>query len=1281
MSLSPDGKYLTMVGYDVPLGTLNAPGTTIANPGTPTATNSRVAATVQQSAVINSSTFISDAFSGNNARSAVTLDGSQFWMSTNGSLRTVVPNINGTSTSVTTPSNTRVLVLNNSTLTVSSGSAANGYTVGINSLGNLPSGTATPSLVSGLNSTDPYGYFFFDRDPSVSGNDLVYIANNAAGLLKYSFNGTTWTARGSITTVGNAVTSITGSVNGANIDLYVTVGTAAGNIIKRVTDAAAYNANITNNGSAITGVGTLIATAPANQVFRAVAFAPVNNPDPTIGLIFSSPASGNVPQGSSNSVIYQMQVDATIGNATLSGLNLTTNGNYQIGDVDNFDLYESTDATYDGGDSYLGSVASTGNAGETINFTGLAQAINVNTTKYYFVVADISGCAVVGRTFGIASTPLANVSFIAGNKIGTPAAGNTQTFIVGTPANVTALAASNNTPNAAVSWTNPSCFTSILVVAHTSSITASPLSPTYTGNTNYSLAPAFPGGGKVVFFGSGNSTLVTGLTLETNYFYKVFVKIGSVWSTGSEVSAYANATVFYSRASGIANSGAIWALTPGGTPATAASLGGFASNVTIRVQSGNTVEISAGFPVYNVIIDAGGKLWRNDNTPGGMQYISLNNDLICNGILGNGATFDAIGFNIEGLNCDIGGIGNLDFGRVRKSTTTNPTSTVNFNQNARIWFPGAALYSNVNASKFNVNVAADKSLTIADPAGDLSMNGFNGLDVGNRAGDLTINGTLNVAGTLYARNSNPGVGYGVNISLGSAGVINTPNLTADLALGQGTTVTLAAGSKVNITGTLTVTSGTINSNGAIKLISNSFGTARIGTSGGSITGNVTVERYIPSFGWHFLGTAVAGQTIADWNDDIITQGPMPGVSIPNPGSNTSSIFLFNQAGTINDNYGQINGWEVPTSSALTQYVGYRVHVQGPKIIDNVGAITLGSKTLNLNYSGATAYIGYNIVTNPHLSAIDWTLVTKNSTANTAIVYNPTATTYQYFGSPIGSVPLNNAINPIASGQGFMVKATAPGANIVIPESAKSVLSGTFFRSSVSENDRIRVTLKDASSTSTDETLFQFLDGTTAEFDAEFDANKFENPSLNVYTITPDYKQMAINALPFTGVQMVVPVGVKTTTTGSFSFSVQGVENLVVASHVYLRDFETGALVDLATNPVYNFQIGTAGELNNRFELIFTPQTVTEVQASLLNTGMRVFPNPASGSTFNVQVEKGKASSAALWIEDLAGRKVANQLVTLTNSNTFSVTKPSNAGVYVVRMRLDGKVTSQKLIVQ
>lgn len=114
----------------------------------------------------------------------------------------------------------------------------------------------------------------------------------------------------------------------------------------------------------------------------------------------------------------------------------------------------------------------------------------------------------------------------------TPLTGNFTTSCI-TPVNVSSLNAAAGNTQVSLTWTNPtaSCFDEVLVVASNVPITGQGSNYTGSANTTYTTP------NQVVFRGIGNAVTITGLANATSYYFKVFTKIGSTYSSGVSISA------------------------------------------------------------------------------------------------------------------------------------------------------------------------------------------------------------------------------------------------------------------------------------------------------------------------------------------------------------------------------------------------------------------------------------------------------------------------------------------------------------------------------------------------------------------------------------------------------------------------------------------------------------------------------------------------------------------------------------------------------------------------
>lgn len=282
---SADGRYLLVSGYDAPVGTADPSAASAA------AIN-RVVGRIDAGGVIDTTTAINNAFSGNNVRSATSTNGIDIWLS-----GTATPDaekgvfyvpLGGTSaTPVVNGFATRNVAIYDGQLYA--GTTAN-RTPALTTIFAVGSGAPTAAVagdpssgnLTGLptsNNGSPNQFAFADLSPSVPGLDTLYVADDTgAALRKYSLVGGTWTLNGTIGAgsadyTGLAVTVSDSGVatlfatrlNGANADDLVTL-----------TDASGFNGAFAGTPTVLFAVPTGSATTAG---LRGVALVPV--PEPT----------------------------------------------------------------------------------------------------------------------------------------------------------------------------------------------------------------------------------------------------------------------------------------------------------------------------------------------------------------------------------------------------------------------------------------------------------------------------------------------------------------------------------------------------------------------------------------------------------------------------------------------------------------------------------------------------------------------------------------------------------------------------------------------------------------------------------------------------------------------------------------------------------------------------------------------------------------------------------------------------------------------------------------
>jgi hypothetical protein len=203
-------------------------------------------------------------FSQNNIRSVVQ-NGSNFYGAGGNSGTVLAP-----STSIsTTNTNQRYANIQNGNYYYSTGAGTQGiYTLGAPPTSGPVTGTPVLTAVTGQG-TNPYGYAF-SPGPLAAGS-FLYVGDNTLGVQKFTYNGSVWALAYALTTPsGQALTDIAVDFSGVNPVIYA-VSANSGNTVSDILQ-------FTDTGSA--GAMTVLATAPASEIFRGIELLPTAVPEP-----------------------------------------------------------------------------------------------------------------------------------------------------------------------------------------------------------------------------------------------------------------------------------------------------------------------------------------------------------------------------------------------------------------------------------------------------------------------------------------------------------------------------------------------------------------------------------------------------------------------------------------------------------------------------------------------------------------------------------------------------------------------------------------------------------------------------------------------------------------------------------------------------------------------------------------------------------------------------------------------------------------------------------------
>jgi hypothetical protein len=599
-------------------------------------------------------------------------------------------------------------------------------------------------------------------------------------------------------------------------------------------------------------------------------------------------------------------------------------------------------------------------------------------------------------------------------------------------------------------------------------------------------------------------------------------------------------------------------------------------------------------------------------------------------------------------------------------------------------------------------------------------------DLATRTGQIInlSNRTLEIGGVISGSGTINGIATSSLTITGASGTINfdqttpgTTNVLRNLTISGSGTTTL--GNALNITGgntfgVVTVGTGaTLATGGNLTLKSDATGTASIGSSLGTISSSVTVERFIASAGrrWRFLASPVQSTTIADWKSQFAITGPGTTTNsivgdlnsngwhqtynniTNNTQATTTSVRLYVEANSASGNSNL--GWgNVLTSTPLTPGQGFRTFIRGPisgasdQLGINSNSTTQNSFTIlltgNINSGDVTPLLtnsqtGWNLLGNPYACAYDFNAHFDanigSEIANidpNVYVYNGVTNGYNSYNASSGTVNgLTSGIIP--SGAGFFIQATgAP--TFVFKEAYKTTSTpASLHKSSLSTVDFGIKYSKD--STESDLLVFKMFDGATLN-NERFDTKKLNNENLNLSTYGTDNIDLMASCIPFITEETRIKLNVEASEIGTYKFDFTNMDNFDKNVSVSLLDKFTNKTTDVKTNTAYTFEMG-AGENQwgkNRFELILNGKATSVLNNNLNNNNLNklvVYPNPAN-EVLNISVSNG-AEVNNVNIYNVSGKLVNTAKVAANQINISDL----NNGVYFIEILTEnGKLTTK-----
>jgi hypothetical protein len=581
-----------------------------------------------------------------------------------------------------------------------------------------------------------------------------------------------------------------------------------------------------------------------------------------------------------------------------------------------------------------------------------------------------------------------------------------------------------------------------------------------------------------------------------------------------------------------------------------------------------------------------------------------------------------------------------------------------------------------------VNVSSGVTLTVTKDINFVNLNLAGSATYKFNASALTAS----FSGTISGTGSFIPFGNDANFSFTGTGSVgnlkcngNINNLTINT---PATTSTLL--STLRVLGTVTMTDGTLNSNGFLVLRSTPSRQGIIsGVGAGNVTGNVTVERYLtasPSK-TRYISCPVSGLTTSTaWADDYVVQGLFPytfATNVALPGiPNAPTIWTYDESNTLPQ-----TPWESAVGQPITNsLVGYAtsLHNTSARTLDVVGPVNNGALSNVLPVTNG----GWHIVGNPYPSPIRFSLL-RNLPGQVGLQngYYGWSAANNGFGFYNGAVPALSTFgmtDTIFTSQAVAITTNTPAGGTIITDNSIRWGSNapTFNREGVVKNI---LKLNVENQFGVDQLAIGTVNGGTENYNPEIDMAKMMNgpteemPELGMVI---DNRVLAIKAYEKLIPSRSIPLQLIAKNDGVYTFKVAELSNVDNSLNAYLVDVEANKKIQLKSGAKYSVALSNA-VYNNRFYLNYENSEVALSDSEVSLNDVDFFNNNESLSIIN----NGDAVASDVVLFDMSGKLLMQQGINLSKGIS-TVELPSLAqGIYMVKIQSNNSLVTKKIIIK
>jgi hypothetical protein len=566
-------------------------------------------------------------------------------------------------------------------------------------------------------------------------------------------------------------------------------------------------------------------------------------------------------------------------------------------------------------------------------------------------------------------------------------------------------------------------------------------------------------------------------------------------------------------------------------------------------------------------------------------------------------------------------------------------------------------------------VEYDDGATFPDPTGasmTLNMNELNNNNDGSNWFEATSLYGDEDYGTPGAENDF------LTVSWGGSGTSSNWNEASNWSVGSVPTnaydVTIPTGKKsVEISADQTAECNDLTVDGSLTIKSSSSGTGSL-IINGTVTGSISMERYVPGYGtgsneWHLISSPVQDQNVQ-------------GYFVPTTPDADEDLYMWDESQNLWINHKDgVDTWNTSFDDPFQEGKGYLYAIK-----TNVTKTFTGTPN-NTDFSTGTADMpslsynssqgdGWNLLGNPFTSGIDWDELTKTNGINGA-VYVRDGTNGQYISWNGSTGSLTDGVIP--PGNGFFVKVSVDGQSISIDKGNISgggdqTHSNNFYKSSKTVDNLVVVNI--SGNGYEDNTYLRINDSASYGLDKKHDAYKLfgTEDAPQLYSILDDETILSINEFPQNKTEEIVKLGVKVGKESTYTITAPSINDF---ENVMLEDLKSDKITDL-TSEAYEFTAAPDDD-EHRFNLHLTKSSTIGVEENSELAGVNVYAHDQN-IYFNADEN---LTNGTMTIYNTIG-----QVVMTSNVETGSeIIRMENRGAYIVKVQSNEGSLTEKVIIK